>query len=64
MQENIIPEKNKLGLATSMVVLHEIHDIYVENGVETPALAIETVLGFIDEVLLVCQKDAEGNDIE
>ena len=56
-----MPEKDKMCLATALVVLHELYGIFREKGVTVPALALETVFNFVDEILLVTSTDLSGD---
>ena len=58
-----MPEKDKMCLATALVVLHEVYDIFREKGVTAPALALETVFNFVDEILLVTSTDLGGDAV-
>lgn len=64
MDENMIPEKDRMCLATALVVLHEVYDLCVREGATAPALAFETVFSFVDEILLVTNTDLGGDTVE
>lgn len=64
MDENVIPEKDRMCLATALVVLHEVYDLCLRTGATAPALALETVFSFVDEILLVTNTDLGGDSFE
>ncbi len=64
MDENVIPEKDRMCLATALVILHHVYDLFRRDNIAAPALALETVFSFVDEILLVTNIDLGGDTVE